>query len=169
MLESILPALTGMITTAKAMASFDAFRKGRKGDVRALIEELKENFRLCCHVVNDGIDHKTVISKFATAEFDRLNKAGFNFNALQSKKISAFPGIEKTDLASWPSKTTEALVENIYDKIKSLKSAHDFTPTSSTNRRKLINIHKRIRLLLHHARANTSGGRPSPRTPGVTK
>lgn len=100
MLESILPALTGMITTARAMASFDAFRKGRKGDVRALIEELKENFRLCCHVVNDGIDHKTVISKFATAEFDRLNKAGFNFNALQSKKISAFPGIEKTDLAS---------------------------------------------------------------------
>ena len=66
MIESILPALSGMITTAKAMALFDAFRKGRRGDIRALIEELKENSRLCFHVVNDGIDHKTVISKFST-------------------------------------------------------------------------------------------------------
>lgn len=152
MLESILPALTGVITAAKAMATFDTFRKGRKGDIRALIEELKENSRLCFHVVNGGIDHQTVISKFATTEFDRLNKAGFNFNALQSKKISVLPGIEKTDLASWPGKSTETLVENIYDKIKSLKSAHDFTPTRLTNRRKLINIHKRILLLLRHAK-----------------
>lgn len=152
MLESILPALTGVITATKAMALFDSFRKGRKGDIRALIEELKENSRLCFHVVSDGIDHKTVISKFATAEFDRLNKAGFNFNALQSKRIAVLPGIEKTDLASWPGKSTEALVENIYDKIKSLKSAYDFTPTSLTNRRKLINIHKRILLLLRHAK-----------------
>lgn len=151
MLESILPALTGMITTAKAMASFDAFRKGRKGDIRSLIEELKENSRLCFFVVNDGIDHKAVIPKLYVAEFDRLNRAGFNFNALQSKKISALPGIEKTDLASWPGKTTEALIVNIYDKIKNLKSAHDFTPTSPTNRRKLVNIHKRILLLLRHA------------------
>lgn len=152
MFESILPALTGMITTAKAMALFDAFRKGRRGDIRALIEELKENSRLCFHVVNDGIDHKTVISKFSTAEFDRLNRAGFNFNALQSKTIIALSGIEKTDLSSWPGKTTEALVENIYDKIKSLKSAHEFTPCSVTNRRKLLNIHKRILLLLRHAK-----------------
>ncbi len=152
MLESILPALTGVITTAKAMASFDAFRKGRKGDIRALIEELKENLRLCLHVINDKIDHKIVISKFATTEYDRLNRAGFNFNALQSKKIAVFPGIEKTDLASWPGKSTAALVENIYDKIKSLKSAHAFTPTSLTNRRKLINIHKRILLLLRHSK-----------------
>jgi len=152
MLESILPALTGLLSTAKAMASFDAFRKGRKGDIRALIEELKENSRLCFHVINDGVDHRTVISKLTTAEFDRLNRAGFNFNSLQSKKIPVLPGIEKTDLASWPGKTTEVLIENIYDKIKNLKSAHEFTPASSTNRRRLINIHKRVLLLLRHAK-----------------
>ena len=152
MLESIGPVLSGVITTAKVMEIFDAFRRGRKGDTRSLIEELKENSRLCSHVVYDGIDHATVISKFTTAEFDRLNKTGFNFNALQTKKISAVTGIEKTDLRSWPGKTTEKLVENIYDKIKDLKSAQEFTPTEPTNRRKLINIHKRVLLLLRHVK-----------------
>jgi hypothetical protein len=151
MLESILPALSGLITTAKAMASFDALRKGRKGDVRSLIEEFKENSRLCFRVVNDGIDHKAVIAKFSTSEFDRLNKAGFNFNALKHQKIRGIPGIEKTDLASWPGKTTAALVENIYDKIKDLKSLHEFKPEGVANRRRLINIHKRICLLRRHA------------------
>ena len=151
MLESILPALSGLITAAKAMASFDSFRKGRKGDIRALIEELKENSRLCFHVVNDGIDHKLVISKFATTEYDRLNKAGFNFNTLKSTSIPAFPGIEKTDLSSWSGKTTSELVGNIYDKIKDLRSLNDFKPEGQFNRRRLINIHKRILLLLRHA------------------
>ena len=152
MLESILPALAGLITTAKAMTSFDAFRKGRKGDVRSLIEELKENSRLCFRVVNEGIDHKTVIPKFSTSEFDRLNKAGFNFNVLKSQKIQAIPGIEKTDLASWPGKTTATLVENIYDKIKDVKSLHEFKHEGLLNRRRVINIHKRILLLLRHAK-----------------
>jgi hypothetical protein len=116
------------------------------------MEELKENSRLCCRVVNDGIDHKTLISKFSTSEFDRLNKAGFNFDALKRQKIPAIPGIEKTDLASWPGKTTTALVEKIYEKIKDLKSLHEFKPDGVTNRRRLINIHKRILLLLRHAK-----------------
>src|SRR5690606_29891122 len=110
------------------------------------------NSRLCFHVVNDGVDHKVVIARFSTTEFDRLNKAGFNFNTLQSRKIQALPGIEKTDLATWPGKTTAALIENIYDKIKNLKSDHEFNPNGPSNRRKLINVHKRILLLLRHAR-----------------
>jgi hypothetical protein len=152
MLESFLPSLSGLTTTAKAMALFDAFRKGRKGDVRSLIEELKENSRLCFHVVKEGLDHKTVIPKFSTSEFDRLNKAGFNFNVLKSQKIQNIPGIEKTNLASWPGKSTAMLVENIYDKIKDLKSFHEFTPEGAGNRRRLINIHNKILLLLGHAK-----------------
>ena len=153
MLESILPALAGLLNTAKAMASFDAFRKGRKGDVRALIAELKENSRLCFRVVNEDVDQRLVIPKFATAEFDRLNKAGFDFGALKSQKIAALPGLEKTDLAAWTGKSTSELVENIYDKIKDLKSLHEFKPDGPANRRRLINIHKRLLLLLHHARS----------------
>ena len=152
MLESFLPALSSLITTVKAMASFDAFRKNRKGEIRALIDELKENSRLCFRVFEDRVDHKIVIPKFSTADFDRLNRAGFNFNALQSKNIQPLPGIEKSDLASWPGKSTSMLIENIYDKIKNLKSLHEFTPESPSSRRRLLNIHKRILLLLHHAK-----------------
>lgn len=156
MLELVIPALQGLITATKAMASFDAFRKGRKGDVRSLIEEIKENSRLCFRVVDDGVDHKTIVPRFATTVFDRLNQAGFDFNSLKRQKIAQFPGIEGTDLASWPGKLTAKLVENIYDKIKDLRSRHEFMPDQSLNRRRLINIHKRILLLLRHQRANPS-------------
>ena len=47
-----------------------------KGDVRSLIEELKENSRFCFRVINDGADHKAVIPRFSTAVYDRLNLAG---------------------------------------------------------------------------------------------
>ncbi|MFU8820772.1 MAG: hypothetical protein ACNA8G_04365 [Gammaproteobacteria bacterium] len=70
MLESFLPVLQGLLTAAKAMASFDALRKGRKGDVRALIEELKENTRLCFRVLNDGVDPGLVVPRFSSVEFD---------------------------------------------------------------------------------------------------
>ena len=153
MLESILPARAGLVNTAKAMASFDAFRKGKKGDVRALVEELKENSRLCFRVVKENVDHKLVIPKLSTVEFDRLNKAGFDFGALKSQKIAALPGLEKTDLAAWIGKSTAELVQNIYDKVKDLKSLHEFKPDGPANRRRLINIHKRLLLLLHHVRS----------------
>jgi len=151
MLESILPALQGVITAAKAMASFDAFRKGRKGDVRALVEELKENSRLCFRTLNDGVDHRLTIPKYSTAEFDRMNKMGFNFDALRGQRIPHYEGIEKTDLSSWPGKSTSDLVQNIYDKIKNLRSLHEFKSEHPTIRRRVINIHKRLLLLLRHA------------------
>jgi hypothetical protein len=153
MFESLLPALQGLITTAKAMANFDALRKGRRGDIRALIEELKENSRLCFRALNDGVPHQAVIARFSTAAYDRLNQSGFDFNALKRQRIQRFPGLEHTDLASWPGKTTAALVENIYDKIKELRSINEYKPDGALNRRRLINIHKRILLLLRHARS----------------
>lgn len=151
MLEPLSTVLGSLITAAKAMASFNAFLKGRKGDTRALIEELRENSRLCFHVVTGGVEVSRVIPRFTTAEFDRLNKAGFNFNVLKRSRIPDFSGLAGTDLASWHGKTTEELVTNIYDKIKSLRSLHDFQPENATLRRRLLNVHKRILLLLRHA------------------
>jgi len=153
MLESVLPSLQGLLTAAKAMASFDAFRKGRKGDSRAIVEELKENSRLCFRSINDDVDLALTIPEFTTTDFDRLNKAGFDFNSLKSGRIAAYAGIHETDLASWAEKTTGELVENIYDKIKNLKSLQKFKPGHPTARRRLMNIHKRILLLLRHAEA----------------
>ena len=83
---------------------------------------------------------------------DRLNAAGFDFNALQRRRIAPYPGLAASDLAPWSGKTTAALVSNIYDKLKDLRSRHEFTPEQKFNRRRLINIHKRLLLLLRHAR-----------------
>lgn len=61
--------------------------------------------------------------------------------------------MEKTDLASWAGKSTQELIENIYDKIKDLRSLYALS--AQQNRRfgpRIINIHKRILLLLRHAR-----------------
>jgi hypothetical protein len=153
MLESILPALQGVVTSVKAMASFDAFLKGRKGDIRTLVEELKENSRLCFHVVDDDVNPALVIARFSTVEYDRLNKTGFNFNALKREKIRAFPGIKGTNLSSWPGKSTSDLVQNIYDKIKTLRSVNEFAPENPHLRRRIINIHKRVLLLLRHTKS----------------
>lgn len=150
MFESLIPVLQGLLTAVKAMASFDAFSKKKSGEVRALIEELKENSRLCFRVVEDQVPHQNVIPHFSTRMFDQLNQEGFDFNALKRQKIPPFPGIEKSDLASWPGKRTVELIENIYDKIKELRSRHAFTPDAPQHRRRIINIHKRILLLLQH-------------------
>ncbi len=150
MLESLLPALQGVVTSVKAMASFDAFLRGRKGDIRALVEELKENSRLCFRVVDDQVKPEQIIPRFSTVEYDRLNKAGFDFNALKREKIRAFAGIAATDLSSWPGKSTSDLVQSIYDKIKNLRSVNEFVPDSPQLRRRVINIHKRVLLLLRH-------------------
>ncbi len=153
MLESLATVLGGLITAAQAMAYFDMSLKGRRGDARALIAELKENSRLCFHVAGGGVKASRVIPQFSTVEFDRLNKAGFNFNVLKRSKIPEFSGLARTDLASWSGKKTEHLVANIYDKIKNLRSIHAFQPESTGQRRRLLNVHKRILLLLRHAGA----------------
>lgn len=151
MLESIVPAISSLMTAVKAKASFEAFRKRKRGDTRSLIEELKENSRLCFRVIEDRIDHKIVIPKLSTVEYDRLNRSGFDYNLLKSGKVRAYARIEGTDLASWPGKSTAELVGNIYDKIKDLKSLNDFHQEKPSNRRRLINVHKRIILLLRHS------------------
>ncbi|MDO8990476.1 MAG: hypothetical protein Q7U91_12685 [Sideroxyarcus sp.] len=154
MLETISPVLSLITTAAKAMHWFADLRKQTKGEVRALIEELKENSRLCFRAVEDGIAPEEIIPKFSTAVFDRLNESGFDFNAVKRKDIPLYEGMENTDLASWADKSTHALIESIYDKIKDIRSLH---ATSAKAKRRfgprIINIHKRLLLLLRHARS----------------
>jgi hypothetical protein len=153
MLESIPPLLSLVTTAAKAMNWFSDLCKATRGDVRALVEELKENSRLCFRVVEDHARPEDVIPAFSTRVFDRLNESGFDFNAVKRQGIPAFAGIEKTDLATWAGKSTSELIENIYDKIKDLRSLQAL-PGDRKRRLgpRIVNIHKRILLLLRHAK-----------------
>lgn len=133
---------------------FSDLRKKTKGDVRALVEELKENSRLCFRVIEDGVSPEEIIPKYSTVVFDRLNDSGFDFNAVKRGVIFEFEGIEETDLASWAGKSTQALIESIYDNVKDIRSLQ-LAKTSTTRRLgpRIINIHKRILLLLRHTKS----------------
>ncbi len=84
--------------------------------------------------------------------FDRLNRAGFDFNAVKRERIGTGKSLAGTDLASWQGKSTEAVLGSIYDKIKDLKTIYPRTVKNRARRRRsrVWNIQKRIRLLLKH-------------------
>jgi hypothetical protein len=154
MLENIPGILKSIATTYSGLKAFSDMRAKAKGDARSLIEELKENSRLCWLVIEEDVDVGKIIPQLTSAEFDRLNKAGFNFDTLKPKKIRKYPQLADSELASWVGKSTEALVENIYDKIKQLKTTYKYIPHSEKLRWKtrIINIQKRILLLVKHLR-----------------
>lgn len=154
MLENIPSILKSIATTYSGLKAFSDMRAKTRGDARALVEELKENSRLCWLILEEEVNLKKIIPQFSYSEFDRLNKSGFDFDALKRKKIRAYPQLANSDLESWAGKPTHALVENIYDKIKNLKITYKYAPQSKKHRWKarVINIQKRILLLVKHLR-----------------
>ena len=154
MLENIPSILKSIATTYSGLKAFSDMRAKTRGDARSLVEELKENSRLCWLVIEEEVEPGKIIPKLSHNEFDRLNKAGFDFEALKRKKIKNYAQLSDTDLASWAEKSTYALVENIYDKIKNIKITYKYAPHSENRRWKarIINIQKRILLLVKHLR-----------------
>ena len=154
MLENIPGILKSIATTYSGLKAFSDMRAKTRGDARSLVEELKENSRLCWLVIEEEVEAEKIIPKLSHSEFDRLNKKGFDFDALKRKKIRKYPQLAKSDLASWNGKSTHALVDNIYDKIKNLKTTYKYAPQSENRRWKvrIINIQKRILLLVKHLR-----------------
>ena len=123
-----------------------------KGDSRALIGEMKDNLSYLDMVAVDSIDLGDVIEKISVVEFKRLSKEGFNFNKLNRSRITRYPSLEGTDLASWGGKETEYLIESIYEKLNDLQIRY---PHVSNNKKyrwsvRVNNIRKRIWLLLRH-------------------
>jgi hypothetical protein len=152
MLENIPLALKSIASTASTLKAFTDWRSRTKGDVRALIEELKENARYCWLVLEQDIDPGAIIPKLSTDEYDRLSKSGFSFNVLKRRSIARMDSLQGTDLSSWQGKSTEALIANIYDKIKDIKTLYPYISEKQNIQWKtrIANIQKRILLLLKH-------------------
>jgi len=152
MLENIPLALKSIASAASSLKAFTDWRSRTKGDVRALIEELKENARYCWLVLEQDVDPGEIIPRLSTSEYDRLSKSGFSFNALKRHNIARIDSLKGTDLSSWQGKSTEALIANIYDKIKDVKTLYPFIAEKKNIQWKtrIGNIQKRILLLLKH-------------------
>jgi hypothetical protein len=148
-------ALKSLATAGSAIRELGSWRRRAKGDARALIGELKDNMSYLDMVARDGIALGDVVAKLSVAEYKRLARAGYNFNALKKGKIAGHASLRGTELQSWVGKDTEELVTSIYDKINEIMIRYPPVSSSSNYRWpvRVNNIRKRIWLLLRHVRS----------------
>ncbi len=148
-----VPAVLQSLSSAgSALSALTAWRKKAKGDARALIGELKDNLYYLDMVAEDGVELAAVVNKLSIAEYKRLSREGYNFNALEKKKIASYESLKGTDLSSWSGKSTEDLIESVFEKLNLLKIKFPHVADNSKYRWgvRVDNIRKRIWLLLKH-------------------
>jgi len=152
MFTSISAILSDLATAARAAKAIAELLIGKRGDVRALIKEVKHNVTVCWLVLEFGEAPLDVVPKLTTTEYDRLLVTNFNFNELQGKKIRKTPRLAKSDLSHFIGEQTSELVENIYDLIAEIKLLQQAVPTNPRIRWKvrINNIQKRQLLLIRH-------------------
>jgi hypothetical protein len=139
-----VPAVLQSLSSAgSALSALTAWRKKARGDARALIGELKDNLYYLDMVAEDGVELAAVVNKLSIVEYKRLSREGYNFNALEKKKIASYESLKGTDLSSWSGKSTEELIEAVFEKLNLLKIKYRWGV-------RVDNIRKRIWLLLKH-------------------
>jgi len=147
--------LKSLSAAGTALRALTAWRKKARGDARALIGELKDNLTYLDMVAEDGVALRSVVAKLSVGEYKRLSKEGYDFNALKNKKIASYESLKNTDLSSWAGKSTDALIESIFEKLNDLKIKFPHVADNSNYRWnvRVDNIRKRIWLLLKHVSA----------------
>jgi hypothetical protein len=151
-----VPAVLQSLSSAgSALSALTAWRKKARGDARALIGELKDNLYYLDMVAEDGVALAAVVNKLSIKEYKRLSTEGYNFNALEKKKISRYESLKGTSLSAWSGKSTEDLIESVFEKLNLLKIKFPHVAENSRYRWsvRVDNIRKRIWLLLKHVSA----------------
>jgi hypothetical protein len=151
-----VPAVLESLSAAgSALSALTAWRKKARGDARALIGELKDNLYYLDMVAEDSVALGSVIDKLSIDEYRRLSKEGYSFNSLKSRKITNYDSLKGTDLSSWAGKSTEQLIDSIFEKLNILKIKFPHVADNSRYRWhvRVDNIRKRIWLLLKHVSA----------------
>jgi len=157
-LETIASLFSTIGTAASTAKAFSKLLQNRKGEARLLLEELKKNSTLTWLAIERAVEPQKVIPQFNTQAYDRLLAKNFNFNNLspRNKTLRGSASLKDSDLSSFIGKDVEKLVVSIYDRIKELLVIFQVDPTNPRidwNRR-IINIHKRILLLMVHLRTS---------------
>ena len=140
---------------SKVIKDINSWLKKQKGDSRALITELKDNLTYLEMVIKHDVEIDEILKDLKTDVYSRLQDEGFSFNSIKNRKIPKLKSLEGSDLASWKGKSTDELVVSIYDKLRNLKASYPKLknrPNIRWNVR-VINITKRIVLLLRHVRS----------------
>jgi len=153
MTEELPAVLKGLNTTANVVERFLTWRKRNVGDARSLVEELKQNSRILWLIAEHEASLDQVVGDLSTKTYDQLLRAGFNFDSIKNRKIARYKYLDNTDLASWQGKKTSELIASIYDKIKDIRTLYPHAKSSKKLRWRVrvLNVQKRISLLLRHA------------------
>ena len=154
-MELTIPAaLRSLAAAGSAIAELAAWRRRARGDTRALVDELKDNLLYLDMVAREDVSLDEVVEKLSVAEYRRLAKSGFSFNALKRGRIGLDDSLAGTELAPWAGKQTGELVDSIYGKINELKIRYPHVGEDPRYRWqvRVNNIRKRIWLLLKHVR-----------------
>ncbi len=152
MIETISVIFSTVSSAASTAKVFKELLRGKKGDKRALLEEIKDNVGLCWMVVEQDTDPMKIIPELTTSEYDRILRTEFDFNSVKRNRVQASEKLAESDLTPFIGKETKDLIENIYDKIKDLRRIHrvDKDNPKINWRRRIINLHKRMLLLMQH-------------------
>ena len=145
-------ALSIFSSAGVALQALVDWRKKSRGNNRAIVMELEDNYTYLKMVAFDGVPLESVIKDLSTAQYKRLAHEGYNFNNLKRKKIEGDPSFEGTQMANWAGKSTEELIDSIYKKIKELKILYPHNKDNDKYRWnvRVQNIIKQIWLLLKH-------------------
>lgn len=124
-----------------------------------MLEELKKNFTLSWLVVNREVEPPKVIPQLTTKAYDHLLEEGCNFDGLvpPRRRARRHP-FRRQRPGSFIGKDVANLVEGIYDRIKEMQVIFQVDPDNKRidYNRRVINLHKRILLLMFHLRGWTS-------------
>lgn len=155
-LETISTLFSAFNTAASTTKAFSEILTARKGEARLLLEELKRNSTLSWLVVRREVEPQKIIPQLSAKFYDQLLEKGYNFNNISPKnrKIAGNEALENSDLASFIGRDVAHLVEGIYDRIKEIQLIFQVDPANrhiDWNRR-IINLHKRMLLLMWHLR-----------------
>ncbi len=158
LLESIYGLFSTLPSATQALEFIQQLISKSKGKKRRLLAEIKHNLRACQLVIEFDAEPLKVIPELKTETYDRLMEEGFDFNSLRYGKVRRTKKLAASDLAPLIGKNTAYLVENIYDRIKHVQFLYRFFIVEGNDpqtekvqwRRRIINIYKRIALLLDH-------------------
>src|SRR5258708_13382660 len=158
-LDTISTLFSSLGTAANTAKAFRDLLQKNKGEVRVLLDELKKNSTLSWLVVDREAEPQRIIPQLSTKAYDRLLEKGFNFNDLSPRKriVRGNSNLEDSDLSSFIARDVANLVEGIYDRINEMQLVLQVDPDTQplTCNRRVINLHKRILLLMFHLKGWT--------------
>ncbi|MDY6826627.1 MAG: hypothetical protein SVV67_05555 [Bacillota bacterium] len=117
-----IPAALKAVESAKdALLALAEWKRKNRGNARALILEIEDNYRYLRMVAFDEVALNDIVDSLSVDEYKRLVREGFDINQLKKKKIKDDPSFKNSQFYSWVGKSTEELVDSIYSKIANLK------------------------------------------------